>query len=120
MASRTPPNGSRARPRLRRSDWSMAHMMSERTIDTSSMTRSLRPRMMRALRLRRMSSLRTRRGGRPKNEWMVWPPTLTAASPVGATTTILSSRRSLTHLSSVDLPVPALPVTNRCPLPSRR
>src|SRR5262249_40148995 len=58
--------------------------------------------------------------GRPKNEWMVWPPTLTAASPVGATTTILASIRSLRHLRSVDLPVPARPVTNRCPLPSRR
>ena len=45
MASRTPPNGSRGRPRLTRSDWSMAHIRSERTIDTSSMTRNLRRRI---------------------------------------------------------------------------
>ena len=56
MASRTPPNGSRGRPRLTLSDWSMAHIRSERTIDTSSMTRNLSRRMMRPLRLRRMSS----------------------------------------------------------------
>jgi hypothetical protein len=66
----------------------MAHIRSERTIDTSSMTRNLSRRISRPLRLRRMSSGRTRRGGRPKNEWIVWPPTLTAASPVGASTTI--------------------------------
>ena len=120
MASLTPPNGSRGRPRLTRSDWSMAHMMSERTIDTSSMTRNLRRRMTRPLRLRRMSSGRIRRGGKPKKEWMVWPPTLTAARPVGATITISSATRSRRHLSSVDLPVPARPVTNRWPAPSRR
>ena len=50
--------------------------------------------MSRPLRLRRMSSGRMRRGGKPKKEWMVWPPTLTAASPVGASTTISSASMS--------------------------
>ena len=49
MASRTPPNGSRGRPRLTRSDWSMAHIRSERTIDTSSMTRNFRRRISAAV-----------------------------------------------------------------------
>ncbi len=121
MARRTPPNGSRGRLRLKRRDWSIAHMMSERTIDTSSMTSSSSSFMMRALRLRRRaSSRRMRRGGKPKNEWMVWPPTLIAASPVGATTTISPATSSRRPLRSVDLPVPARPVTNRWPLPSRR
>ena len=76
--------------------------------------------MRRPLRLRRMSSGRISRGGKPKKEWMVWPPTLTAASPVGARTTISSETRSLRQVSNVDLPVPARPVTNRWPGPSWR
>jgi hypothetical protein len=91
----------------------MAHIRSERTIDTSSMTRNSRRRMSRPLRLRRMSSGRMSRGGKPKKEWMVWPPTLTAARPVGARITISSASSSLRQVSSVDLPVPARPVTNK-------
>ena len=76
--------------------------------------------MSRPLRLRRMSSGRISRGGKPKKEWMVWPPTLTAASPVGASTTISSVIIPRRLVSSVDLPVPARPVTNRWPSLSRR
>ena len=76
--------------------------------------------MSRPLRLRRMSSGRISRGGKPKKEWMVWPPTLTAASPVGASTTISSVIIPRRQVSSVDLPVPARPVTNRWPSLSRR
>ena len=118
--SRTPPNGSRERPRLIRNDWSMAHIMSERTIETSSMTSSLRRRMTPPLRERLMSSGRISRGGRPKKEWIVWPPTLTAASPVGASTATSSVMRSRSPRRSVDLPVPARPVTKRCPSRARR
>ncbi len=120
MTRRRPPNASRARPRLTRSDWSMAHMRSERTIDTSSMTRSFKRRMTAPLRLRRISSARMRRGGNPKNECSVCPPTLTAASPVGARTASSPGIKSRSARRSVDFPVPARPVTNRCPSPPRR
>ena len=79
------------------------------------MMMTFKRRMRPPLRLRRMSSERMRRGGNPKKEWIVWPPTFTAASPVGASTTascVIMSRR---QRSSVDLPVPARPVTNRWP-----
>src|SRR5699024_1065324 len=41
----------------------------------------------------------------------VWPPTLSAATPVGAAITSCLSVRQASSLSSVDFPVPALPVT---------
>src|SRR5260370_34887109 len=45
---------------------------------------------------------------------MVTPPALTAATPVGATTTTFFCVRSTSLFSSVVLPVPALPVTKQC------
>ena len=48
-----------------------------------------------------------------KNEWIVWPPTLRAATPVGARTTIFFLEVSLNSLSRVDFPVPALPVMKK-------
>ncbi len=48
-----------------------------------------------------------------KKECIVWPPTLRAATPVGARTTILLDVMSLKCSISVDFPVPALPVTKR-------
>ncbi len=52
--------------------------------------------------------------GRRNSEWMVCPPTLSAATPVGAQITICFCVCQLRWLSSVDLPVPARPVTNTC------
>ena len=49
----------------------------------------------------------------PKNRWMVWPRTLRAATPVGARTTGVVRVFARKCSSSVDLPVPALPVTKR-------
>ena len=71
--------------------------------------------MRRPLRLRPMSSERISRGGKPKNEWMVWPPTFTAARPVGASTTASCVIISRMAHRRVDFPVPARPVTKRCP-----
>ena len=48
--------------------------------------------------------------GNWKNEWMVTPPALMAAMPVGATTTTLFLDSSTTLLRKVVFPVPALPV----------
>ena len=45
--------------------------------------------------------------------------TLTAARPVGASTASSSGIISRSAVSSVDLPVPARPVTNKWPSPSR-
>ena len=50
--------------------------------------------------------------GSLNSEWMVWPPTFSAATPVGAAITIDFSVFHDRWLSSVDLPVPARPVTN--------
>ena len=52
--------------------------------------------------------------GRRNSEWMVCPPTLSAATPVGAQITICFCVCQFRWLSSVDLPVPARPVTNTC------
>jgi hypothetical protein len=62
------------------------------------------------------SGLRVR-GGILKNEWIVDPLTLIAASAVGATTAqfvIFSARNRI----SVDLPVPARPVTKTAGQPA--
>jgi len=45
---------------------------------------------------------------------MVWPPTLRAATPVGAAMAIRLLVASARWCSSVDFPVPALPVTKTC------
>src|SRR5260370_33144638 len=45
---------------------------------------------------------------------MVTPPALTAATPVGATTTTLFRVAAASPFSSVVLPVPAFPVTKQC------
>src|SRR3989338_3510014 len=50
-------------------------------------------------------------GRNRKKEWMVCPRTLTAATPVGASTTIFLEVCSRKYCRSVDFPVPALPVT---------
>ena len=47
-----------------------------------------------------------------KNEWMVMPPALMAATPVGATTINRFDDFSTTVFRNVVLPVPALPVRN--------
>ena len=47
-----------------------------------------------------------------KNEWMVTPPALMAATPVGATTINRFDDFSTTVFRNVVLPVPALPVRN--------
>src|SRR3989338_3002618 len=50
-------------------------------------------------------------GRNRKKEWMVCPRTVTAATPVGASTTIFLEVCPRKYCRSVDLPVPALPVT---------
>ena len=50
-------------------------------------------------------------GGKLKNEWMVLPLMFNAATPVGAIIAIFFLRIALKYLTSVDLPVPATPVT---------
>src|SRR5438093_9310614 len=45
---------------------------------------------------------------------MVTPPALMAATPVGATTAIFLKLCALMYFKKVVLPVPALPVKNRC------
>ena len=47
-----------------------------------------------------------------KNEWMVTPRALMAATPVGATTTAVLALFFITSLRKVVLPVPAFPVRN--------
>jgi len=49
-------------------------------------------------------------GLKPKNEWMVWPLILSAATPVGASATTFLAVMTRKYSSSVDLPVPARPV----------
>ena len=49
-------------------------------------------------------------GLKPKNEWMVWPLILRAATPVGASATTFLAVMTRKYSSSVDLPVPARPV----------
>ena len=51
-----------------------------------------------------------------KKEWMVCPPALMAAMPVGASTIIRLGDRSRRFLRKVVLPVPAFPVRNRLAL----
>lgn len=48
-----------------------------------------------------------------KNEWMVIPPALMAAMPVGASTIIRFGDSSFNRLRKVVLPVPAFPVRKR-------
>ena len=49
-------------------------------------------------------------GLKPKNEWMVWPLILSAATPVGASATTFLAVMTRKYSSRVDLPVPARPV----------
>ena len=48
--------------------------------------------------------------GNPNMEWIVTPPALIAATPVGATTTTFLLVCSTIRFSSVVFPVPAFPV----------
>ena len=52
--------------------------------------------------------------GSRNSEWIVCPSTLSAATPVGAHTAICFDVFHARCCSSVDLPVPARPVTNTC------
>ena len=52
--------------------------------------------------------------GSRNSEWIVCPSTFSAATPVGAQTAICLSVFQARCCSSVDLPVPARPVTNTC------
>ena len=52
--------------------------------------------------------------GRRNSEWIVCPSTFSAATPVGAHTAICFCVFQARCCSSVDLPVPARPVTNTC------
>ena len=56
--------------------------------------------------------------GSRNSEWMVWPSTLRAATPVGAHTAICLRVFHARWFSTVDLPVPARPVTKMCSLVS--
>ena len=49
-----------------------------------------------------------------KKEWMVWPPALMAATPVGATTAIRLAVLEGRLFRNVVFPVPALPVRKMC------
>ena len=51
--------------------------------------------------------------GKPKNEWIVWPPAAMADIPVGASTRKFLLISSWMRLMKVVLPVPALPVMKR-------
>ena len=62
--------------------------------------------------LRRGSPGKYTEGGIWKNEWIVCPPALMAATPVGASTTIFFLFRSHRWRRKVVFPVPALPVRN--------
>ena len=112
-----------ARPALRRTArrrWprpgaalrSMASMRSALTIETSSITSvSIVLSILRSRSVWSMSwSAMTPIGSR-NSEWIVCPPTLSAATPVGAQIAICFVGVPVRWLSSVDLPVPARPVT---------
>ena len=114
----TPPKGRPGSgPHLRRK-MSMASTTSARTMEISSMmtVRSLRNRL--PPEKRSTVAGKSTWGGKRKKEWMVCPPTCTAATPVGASTTALPRMRERMWRSKVDFPVPALPVTNRQRRPS--
>ena len=103
-----PPKGLSA-SRLTRRVLSTTSSRSALTIEISSITmmsmcRRIVPRRCLGL----MSSRFTIRGGMPKNLWMVWPPALRAAIPVGATTTCRSPSVLRPWMRDV-LPVPARP-----------
>ena len=55
----------------------------------------------------------TGKAGTWKKEWMVTPPALIAAIPVGASTIIRFGLSALSFRRKVVLPVPALPVKKR-------
>ena len=93
----------------------MASMRSALTIETSSTTSVSIA----------LSSLRSSGGwssswsamtpiGSRNSEWMVCPPTLSAATPVGAQIASVWLECHERYSSSVDLPVPARPVTKMC------
>ena len=90
-------------------------MRSALTIEISSITR-----VSIALRILRVASdwsiwpSAMRPIGRRNSEWIVWPSTLSAATPVGAQTAICFDVFHARCCSSVDLPVPARPVTKTC------
>jgi len=65
----------------------------------------------------RISDSRIHVGGKLHNEWIVWPPTVIAAIPVGATTSADPSKVDLIHRMNVLLPVPAPPETKTIRLP---
>ena len=102
----------------------MASSMSALTIEISSMmsSSSVRSIFTRSLRRERFfsgiwysvtSSLTSGRYGQRgswKKEWMVTPPALTAATPVGATTASLLLQPATMCFRNVVFPVPAFPV----------
>ena len=79
-------------------------------METSSITMVSIAFTTRWFRIFLVSPMSRRRGGKLKKEWMVWPPTFTAARPVGARTIAFSSELKISWRSSVVLPVPARPV----------
>ena len=93
----------------------MASSRSALTIDTSSTTSvsmvlsSLRRSLLWSISWSAMTPIGSR-----NSEWMVWPPTLSAATPVGAQITSCLEVFQERYSSSVDLPVPARPVTKMC------
>ena len=110
--SRTPPKGS-DRPRASRSARSMPSMTSALTIEISSMiSTSSAPSSVRSSRSWYSRELPIRPTGSRRREWMVCPPTLRAATPVGATTATFRCSTATIRWSTVDLPVPARPVTS--------
>ena len=85
----TPPNGSCGLRRAWRSARSIASMRSALTIETSSMTSvSMDDSSLRNCSDCRMSWSAITPIGSRNSEWMVCPPTLRAATPVGAQITI--------------------------------
>ena|GEM_PF-2390953 len=112
-----PPNGRSLRRALRKIR-SMISIKFGVTIDTSSTTRTSSSLITGIICTRgpicacglETSSGLTTRGGIPKKEWIVLPPTLMAAIPVGATTAHFEIRDWRNRISVV-FPVPARPVT---------
>ena len=94
----------------------MASSKSLRTIDISSIIKRSSDAIILRFSLLKSNLLSTLAPGTKgakgswKKEWMVMPPALMAATPVGATTMLRLLLRSTTILRNVVFPVPALPV----------
>ena len=117
-----PPKGSPCSRNLRNTA-SIASSKSARTIDISSIISKSDEAIIFLFSLLKSNLLSTLapgtygENGNWKNEWMVTPPALMAATPVGATTIGLLRDCSTTAFRNVVFPVPALPVKNMlCPV----